>query len=225
MNFPIINIHTHKPCAENAICISNLFPDRFSKLRKNISGFFSVGIHPWYVKDKEYLEKQLSLLQEAVSHPKCLAIGECGLDKVSKTPWDLQKQAFVEQIKISEKEDKPVIIHCVKTWDDILQMRKNENARKKWIIHGFNSSTQMARQLIDSGCMLSFGSIILKSDSKAANVLSELDFDDFFLETDDIDIGIEKIYEKASEIRNESIDNLKSKQYNNFERVFGKLSQ
>ena len=224
MNFPFINIHTHKPCAEHALCISNLFPDQFSDRNKNISGYFSVGIHPWYVKDKEYLEKQLSLLQETVSHPKCIAIGECGLDKVSKTPWDLQKQAFAEQIKISEKEDKPVIIHCVKAWDDILQMRKNENTRKKWIIHGFNSSMQMARQLIDSGCMLSFGSIILKSDSKAVNILSELDFNDFFLETDDADISIEKIYEKSSEIRNENIDNLKSQQYKNFEHVFGKLS-
>ncbi|TVQ93969.1 MAG: TatD family deoxyribonuclease [Bacteroidetes bacterium] len=220
MKFPFINIHTHKPCAEHALCISNLFTDDFYKGNKKISGFFSVGIHPWYIKDEKTLEKQLSLLKEIVSHSNCLAIGEAGLDKLTETDWDLQYKAFIEQIRISEKSGKPMIIHCVKAWDEILKLRKQSKTTFPWIIHGFNSSEQMARQLLDAGCFLSFGKMIMKPDSKAAKVLKYLKPDEFFLETDDEDITIGEIYNKTAELRNISIDELKKQLSGNFERLF-----
>jgi TatD DNase family protein len=221
MKFPFINIHTHKPCAGDAFCITNFFPDDFLEEQKKISGYFSIGIHPWYIKNQETPGKQLKLLADIASHSHCLAIGEAGLDKVTETGWNLQEKAFIEQIGIAERSGKPMIIHCVKAWDEILKLRKQENSTVPWIIHGFNSSEQMARQLLDSGCMLSFGKMIMKPDSKAAKVLMNLKFDEFFLETDDAEIMIEQVYEKASEIRNESIEDLKLQQCNNFERIFG----
>ncbi|MBW6480833.1 MAG: TatD family hydrolase [Bacteroidales bacterium] len=220
MKFPLINIHTHKPCAEHALCISNFFPDDFRENNKKHSGFFSAGIHPWYIKDEETLEKQLKLLDEIISHSNCLAIGEAGLDKVTKSDWDLQERAFIEQIKISEKTGKPMIIHCVKAWDEILKLRKQQKPTVAWIIHGFSSSEQMAQQLLDAGCLLSFGKMIMNSDSKAAKVLMNLNSDEFFLETDDEDIGIDQIYKKAAEFRKISVDELKEKINVNFEKVF-----
>lgn len=223
MKFPFINIHTHKPCGEHVLCISNLYPDNFYEKKHKHFGFFSVGIHPWYIEDTETLDKQLSVLEEIVNHKGCIAIGEAGLDKATETDWGLQEKVFIEQIGISEKSEKPLIIHCVKAWDEILKLRKQQKPEVPWIIHGFNSSKQMASQLLDAGCLLSFGKMIMKQESKAAKVLSVIKNEDFFLETDDAQIAIENVYEKASEIRNESLDNLKLQQCNNFERVFGIL--
>ncbi|MFN2395461.1 MAG: TatD family hydrolase [Bacteroidales bacterium] len=224
MNLPYIDIHTHKICNGEIVCVTNVFPNEL-RSGSSASGFFSCGIHPWYIKNDTDLEVQLQLIKNEISLDNFMALGEAGLDKLCDTPWELQQVAFKKQITISENFQKPMIIHCVKAWDDILHFRKTEKPKNVWIIHGFNSSEQMAGQLIDSGCMLSFGSLIQRSDSKAAKVLSVLNQKDFFLETDDADINIEKIYKKASEIRNEETEKLKAQQYNNFERIFGKLSQ
>ena len=224
MNLPYIDIHTHKFCKGDVICITNVFPDELKSV-SSASGFFSCGIHPWYIKNDADMEARLQHIIKGISHENFLALGEAGLDKLCDTPWKLQQKAFKKQIAISENFQKPMIIHCVKAWDDILHFRKVEKAQNPWIIHGFNSSEQMAGQLIDSGCMLSFGSLILRSDSKAAKVLSVLNPQDFFLETDDADVNIEKIYKKASEIKNEDMEELKAQQYKNFEHIFGQLSQ
>ncbi len=220
MKYFFINIHTHKLCAEDALCISNVFADDLHDNNNKDSGFFSAGVHPWYIKDDKTLEKRLSKLEEAVSHPNCLAIGEAGLDKLTETDWGLQVKAFNEQIHISEKSSKPIIIHCVKAWDEILKLRMQEKTTFPWIIHGFNSSEQMARQLIDTGCSLSFGKMILNHESKAAKVLLRLKPEDFFLETDDDDIAIGEIYKKAAELRDISLDELKKQLIGNFKRVF-----
>ena len=184
------------------------------------SGFFSTGIHPWYIKNEKSLTEQLSLLDQVVSHPNCVAIGEAGLDKLTETDWNLQEKAFIEQIYISEKTGKPMIIHCVKAWDEILKMRKVEKPVCPWIIHGFNSSEQMARQLLDAGCLLSFGKMILNPESKTAKVLLSLKPHEFFLETDDENITIVEIYKRAAELRDMSVDELKKLMTGNFESVF-----
>lgn len=220
MKFPFINIHTHQPCAHDAICIRNMFIRDFQKNKHKDSGFFSAGIHPWYINSKETLVEQLALLVDAISHPDCLAVGEAGLDKLTETRWALQEKAFIEQIRISEKSGKPMIIHCVKAWDEILKLRKQEKSTCPWIIHGFNSSEQMAGQLLDAGCLLSFGKMILNADSKASKVLMNLEPEKFFLETDDEEITIVGIYKKAAELRNVSMAELKKQVAGNFKSIF-----
>ena len=220
MKFPFINIHTHQPCAHDAICIRNMFIRDFQKNKHKDSGFFSAGIHPWYINSKETLVEQLALLVDAISHPDCLAVGEAGLDKFTETHWALQEKAFIEQINISEKSGKPMIIHCVKAWDEVLKLRKQEKSTCPWIIHGFNSSEQMAQQLLDTGCLLSFGKMIMNPESKAARVLLSLKPNEFLLETDDEDITIDEIYKMASKLINISNDELKKHLTGNFERIF-----
>ncbi len=220
MKFPFINIHTHQPCAHDAICIRNMFIRDFQKNKHKDSGFFSAGIHPWYINSKETLVEQLALLVDAISHPDCLALGEAGLDKFTETHWALQEKAFIEQIRISEKSGKPMIIHCVKAWDEILKLRKQEKSTYPWIIHGFNSSEQMARQLLHAGCLLSFGKMILNPDSKASKLLINMNPEKFFLETDDEEITIVEIYIKAAELRNVSMAELKKQMTGNFISTF-----
>jgi TatD DNase family protein len=220
MKFPFINIHTHQPCAYDVICIRNLFISDIQENKHKDSGFFSAGIHPWYIKSEETVVKQLALLADAISHPDCLAIGEAGLDKATETDWALQEKAFIEQIRISEKSEKPMIIHCVKAWGDILRLRKQEKSNQFWVIHGYNSSKQMAQQLLDAGCLLSFGKLIINPDSKAAKVLKSLNPNEFLPETDDNDISIGEIYKRIAELRDISMNELKKQLTGNFERIF-----
>jgi TatD DNase family protein len=133
----------------------------------------------------------------------------------------IQENVFASQMQLSEKFSKPMIIHCVKAYTDILRIKKKQKADMFWIIHGFNSSIEMAEQLINETCILSFGKFLFDTRSKARCVFEKINSEKFFLETDDHDFTIDEIYQKAAEIRNLSIGNLKSIQQQNCEKVFG----
>jgi TatD DNase family protein len=187
------------------------------------TGYFSVGMHPWYLKSAEKVHATFDLLRSMASSPECIAIGEAGLDKLCHTPWELQVSAFRNQIHLSEQIAKPLIIHCVKSYNEILVIRKEMNASQPWIFHAFNSSAEMAYQIIESGCFLSFGHLLLKSRSKAMNVIKSIQANKFFIETDDADLGIEEVYNKAAGLRNADIEMLKEQQIKNFKTIFREI--
>ena len=54
----------------------------------------------------------------------CLALGECGLDKKVQTPLDLQQEVFERQLTLAEKYKKPVIIHCVAAFQELIAIKK-----------------------------------------------------------------------------------------------------
>jgi TatD DNase family protein len=216
-----IDIHTHKNSGEGTFCIKNIFPDDVDEASISQAGYLSCGIHPWYIGNSSEIDKQLARMNKIICSRNLLAIGEAGLDKAIDRDIKIQEDVFVSQMQLSEKFSKPMIIHCVKAYTDILRIKKKQKADMPWIIHGFNSSIEMADQLINNNCMLSFGKILFDSRSKASDVFRKLRSEKFFLETDDHDFTIVEIYQKAAEIRNLSIGNLKSIQQQNFEKVFG----
>jgi TatD DNase family protein len=222
MNLPFINIHSHRCTDDSAVCVSNVFPADVSGIKSG--SFFSVGIHPWYISDSEFIKESMLQLKNAVARKECLAIGETGLDKIAKTDFDLQKEAFVLQAQLAEETRKPVMIHCVKAYSGILQIRQELKASVVWIFHGFNSSFEMAQQILEHGCMLSFGQMLFRDDSKAAKTFSKLSPEQYFLETDDSDYGIEEIYQQAARLTNLKIEDLKQFQINNFKRIFREVS-
>ena len=141
------DMHAHHKCfgIEN-IDYPAKTPDRW----------FSVGVHPWYLtfeNKKDYINYVLANSENTY----CKAIGECGLDKICNTDFELQKDVFVEMIDISEKKKKPLIIHCVKAFNEIIELHKKLKPAQKWIIHGFRGKPELAKILTDIGIMLSFG--------------------------------------------------------------------
>ena len=73
---------------------------------------FSAGIHP---KDiLEDFEFQLSWLKKTAENKKCVAIGECGLDRLADKNLQIQKEVFTRQIYLANDLQKPLIIHCVR---------------------------------------------------------------------------------------------------------------
>ncbi len=220
MDVPYINIHTHKKQenAEKVWYILNRFASEWSD--HGSEEWYSVGVHPWYIESEEKANIQLHTTDEALSHQQCIAAGEAGLDKIARTDMKLQEEIFAAQVKLSEKHGKPLIIHCVKAYSELLALRKELKAQQVWIFHGFNSSYEMARQIIDHGCMLSFGKLLMKDGSKAELVIRRIEPRYWFLETDDEDISIESVYEKAAHITHQQVDELKSAIQENFNRIF-----
>ncbi len=189
-----INFHTHQQIYDAKIEIVNASIHEINSLN-----YYSYGLHPWYL-DKETLDYDLSKLKMKVGEKRCLAIGECGLDKLSKVDFNLQVEVFIEHIKLANKIKKPLIIHCVKSFNELINCLNLNDNQVPVIIHGYNNNENIAKILIDYGCYFSFGKALLGYESNAAKAIKSVGRKRFFLETDNAEISIKYIYGKAAEL-------------------------
>jgi TatD DNase family protein len=202
---PYIDIHTHRIREnENILSIVNLNLNDMGALSS--PSWISVGIHPWDVH-KVDTGKGLLLVKEYAQQSNVLAIGEIGLDKLSKS-IEIQEQIFIDQLAIASMVKKPVIIHCVKCFSDLIRIKKETKSELAWILHGFNKNIQIAMSLLDHGCYLSFGHHLLKNE-RLQEVFKQVPNERIFLETDESDVLIESIYEKAAELKDTDLTELK----------------
>ena len=197
-----INIHTHKPSnSSNTLEIRNLFHTQISLPEKKPGNFFSIGIHPWHTKGID-LEKEISTLKKTARLENIIAIGECGIDKVEGAALDEQTIIFKAQALIAEELKKPMIIHCVKAYQEMISIRQVMNPSVPWIIHGFNKNEQTARQLIKAGFFLSFGTSLF-GISNLSRLFTSLPNDTLFLETDEESGSkLKFLYEFAAKTKN-----------------------
>lgn len=180
--------------------------------------FYSAGIHPWYVEDAV---GQMAKLKNLMVDQKCLAIGECGLDKRCDTPFGTQMSVFRQQILLALEVQKPLIIHCVKAFDELLKLKAEFGESSHWVIHGFNQNPAIAKRLIDHGFYFSLGSALLNPTSNAVACLSFLPIERLLLETDDAKIDIRDVYNAAADALNLPVSELVSNLQANCEHVFG----
>lgn len=118
--------------------------------------WYSVGIHPW--STAEAVEGATwKELERLVADPRVIAIGEAGLDALRGGDEATQEAIFRRQAALSEKMKLPLIIHCVKRYGRIMELRKELQPRQRWIIHGFRGKPELARQLIAAGFDISLG--------------------------------------------------------------------
>jgi TatD DNase family protein len=148
------------------------------------SARYAAGIHP-----REASAEALPLLYELAKHPLVAAIGETGLDKRCGTPLAVQEELFAAHIKLAEATGKPLVVHCVKAWDELLRIRKMSGSHVPWIIHGFRGNGTLAGQLLRAGFYLSFGLHFRTEAASRAWTARKL-----FAETDDDDIDIRDVY-------------------------------
>jgi TatD DNase family protein len=179
----------------------DLHTHHFPEGNGDICAIRSVGIHPWYIS-KDNIEEKLGLIEKYALSPQVQAIGECGLDKLCETDFELQKEVFLSHISISEKTGKPLIIHCVKAFDEIILFKKESRPTQTWIIHGFRGKPQQAKQLIEQGFYLSFG---LHYNEQS---LQNIPIERVFFETDDSGCDIRTIYKNAASVLNISEEKL-----------------
>lgn len=178
------------------------------------NSFFSAGLHP---KDiDENFEYNLKIIEKMANEKQCIAIGECGLDSLALADDNLQEKVFEWHIKLANQLRKPIIIHCVRRFSQILHYKKL--AKTPFIIHGYNKKKSIVKDLLDAGCYISFGHAILSSPT-IQNIVKNIPLDKIFLETDDKIIDIQLIYEKVAELKSISIENIKLQINSNLDTI------
>ena len=209
-----IDIHTHtEKSSENLLQIVNLNLE--SPCLEQ--GYYSYGIHPWALDKADFqVDEALNKLKENLQQPQVIALGEAGLDKMHKASFKQQIAVFERQIELSEALRKPMILHNVRSHNEIIALRKKHKAQQPWIVHGFSGTEQDVQQLIGQGIYLSVGESLLHPERKIYKSFKFIDLDYLFLETDMAEIGIEKVYEVAAGLLEMDNNALREKIFRNF---------
>ena len=122
-------------------------------------------------------------------------------------------------IRLSETLRKPVIVHCVRAYSEIIEMRKKTKATMPWVIHGFNSSVETMRQLLRYDIYISLGEILYRNENQAVKILKNIPIERLFLETDVSGREIKDVYAKAAELMGWELDFLCTKICENYGRL------
>ena len=202
------DVHTHFKFS-----IVNKYPDAV-----DFSMPFSIGIHPWFI-NIETLSQELLVVEEKLQETNCYAIGECGLDTVCQIDLDLQKEVFKKHIQLSEKYKRPIIIHCVKALDEIIAFRKELKPKQVWILHGFQSSFQVADSLFKNDIFIAIGAAILQN-KKLQETVYKMPLSAILLETDNKEISIIEIYKKVAVLKGVPVEILQQEIKHNFNSIF-----
>ncbi len=210
-----INLHTHRFTNKHDILeIVNQYPREFDAAIPH----YSIGIHPWYL-DANFLDEDLAIIESKLQLENCLAIGECGLDKRIAIPLSLQTEVFEKQLLLAQQYAKPVILHCVAAFQELIAIKNQLKITVPMIVHGFSKNEIIAKQLVDAGFYLSFGKYLLRNP-ELEPVFKTIPNERFFLETDTIEEGIREVYAIAAKIRTIEADILQQQIQKNYTKVF-----
>ena len=186
-----IDLHTHRLTTDSQVMaiVSSLV--RSSAVDKPAATYLSYGIHPGQIEGDG--RAQWALLKQYARQSACVAIGEAGLDRLADCPMERQLQVFGWQADLAEELGKPLIIHCVRAWEELIACRKARCPRQPWLIHGFRGKAPLAAQLLRHGFYLSLGCYFQPETARVAwpNRL--------FLETDEAAVSIQSVYERVAE--------------------------
>ena len=206
------NIHTHVSVHPESEILS-LAPEELST--DNRSFYASVGIHPWTLTE-ENADIQWKALCESIKDKRIVAIGECGLDKLKGPSMELQTAVFKQEAALAEDSSLPLIIHCVKAFNELVQLKKAISPRQPWIIHGFRGKLPLALDCIRHGFYLSIGSHFQE------NALKVIPLERLFIETDESEESIGSIYQRVAETKGISLQELIEAINKNLREVFFK---
>jgi len=209
------NLHTHQFTNQvDVLELVNQYPQEFDA----VIPFYSIGIHPLYI-DENRLDNDFQVMDEKLALPECLALGECGLDKRSETPFDVQQMIFEKQLALAEKHQKPVVIHCVAAFQELIEVKKRLKISVPMIVHGFSKKVELAKQLIDNGFYVSFGKNLLRNP-ELESVFKSIPNDKFLLETDMVEEGIQEVYALAAKYKGLELNELQEIVNKNYTTVF-----
>jgi TatD DNase family protein len=209
------NLHTHQYTNQSDVLeLVNQYPQEFD----DAIPFYSIGIHPLFI-DENRLESDFEIVEQELALSECLALGECGLDKRSEISFAVQQAVFERQLLLAEKYRKPVVIHCVTAFQELIAIKKKMQISVPMIIHGFSKNEQLAKQLVENGFYISFGKYLLRNQD-LESVFKSIPNNRFFLETDTTEEGIEGVYALAAKYKNFELSELQEIVNRNYTNVF-----
>jgi TatD DNase family protein len=223
MNFPgpddYIDIHNHDGTPHTGrFSVENLMAHEPVIPGSEDGMAYTFGIHPWYLKE-ESLREQIENVNIHSGNPNVIAVGEAGFDKLRGPDNELQRKAFEAQVVISDERSKPLYIHCVRAWDELLASHKRMRPKMSWLVHGFRGKKDLAKQLISKGMYISFWfDFIMRPES--SDLVRKLPTDRIFLETDGSGTDIKLIYEKVAGDLGINTEKLKEQIFSNYKKLF-----
>ena len=173
----------------------------------------TVGIHPWHAENAD-----LATIEAAAMEVD--AIGEIGLDFVCDVEREVQMAVFRAQLAIAEREEKAVVLHCVKAFEEVMKIVL-EYRLKAVIFHGFIGSVEQAQRAVKQGFYLSFGERTFRSP-KTIEALRSTPLSHLFVESDESTTPIEEIYARIAELRGVDIEALSAATKANFDKIFSR---
>lgn len=186
----LIDIHTHRPT--EAVTIR------------------TVGVHPWHAA--EYSLPSAEEIREAD------AVGEIGLDKACGVDFEMQRALFVKQLELAERFEKPVVLHCVRAFEEVMTLLERHTLRAV-LFHGFIGSREQASRAVKKGYYLSFGART-EGSNKTIEALRETPLERLFVETDEADTTIEAMYLTIARLRGTEVEELEEATAENYKRIF-----
>ena len=188
----LVDIHTHNP-------------------REGVLSPSMAGIHPWDA------EQDLPMPDFSA----CDIVGETGLDYSTKVRKEAQQELFLKHLDIAKSLDKPVVLHVVKSFEDVMLALRKQSIQGV-VFHGFIGSKEQAIRATNLGYYLSFGDRSLRSP-RTRDVAASMPIENLFCETDDRDdISIEEIYAEVAKLRGISPEELATQIEKNYKRLFKK---
>ncbi len=171
------------------------------------------GIHPWHAAsgDIAFVERRASEID---------AIGEIGLDFACDVPREEQIAIFQAQLALAEREQKPIVLHCVRAFEEVVRVVRNYRLPAV-IFHGFIGSKEQAQRAVAEGYYLSFGERTFRS-AKTIEAMRTTPLSHLFVETDESATPIEEIYARLAELRNISVAELTAATEENFRLIFNR---
>ena len=139
--------------------------------------YATIGLHPVHTAKSYHDTKELgeggkeftsrgevfdAAAYEALGqNPKVIAIGECGLDyyRVDESTKDVQSKAFIEQIELANRLNKPLMLHIRNAYEDSIEILK-AHAAVRGDVHFFAGDWDVAKKFLDMGFTLSFTGVL-----------------------------------------------------------------
>jgi len=142
------------------------------------------GLHPCSVKEN-YLDELIHVKKVLENHP-IVAIGEIGIDLYwNKSTLDIQKKAFISQIRLAKDLNLPIVIHCRNAFDEIFEVLEKEKSEKlRGIFHCFSGNYEQALKSISFNMKLGIGGVVTFKNGKIDKFLKNISLDNLVLETD-----------------------------------------
>ncbi len=193
--------------------------------------YCSFGVHPLWAEGTP--EDYLEMLTEKLKHPKCVALGEIGLDYSNKPDKDLQKRLFKEQLELAKQLNKPVIIHDRDAHKDTMDILRYY--QPKGILHRYGGNSQLMLEAVKWGMYVSVNNDCTHPNwpKRHLEMLEKIPLDRLLVETDcpygpvyntnhrrtdsrDVVYAIERI----AQLRKEPVETIERVTYENALRVY-----
>jgi len=159
--------------------------DRLCEIHRNCHACY--GLHPYW--SASHTDADIDALKSFIETHAAVAVGECGLDfRSGNIPDDSAKQRqltqFEAQLSIALELELPVVIHAVKSTQQVIDMLKDFPGIRG-MMHSYSGSLEQAEQLIDMGLYISIGSVVsYQRASKLRKVAGKIPLQAMLLETD-----------------------------------------